>query len=115
MLKKSFKEIARVLKSNGIATIVYTHKSTSGWETLINSLLDSDLVVTASWPIDTEMKTRQIAKGNVALASSIYFICRKMERKEIGWFNEVKEEIKNHIYRKLENQWIYCSVDYFIF
>ncbi len=39
MLKKAFKEIARVLKPGGIATIVYTHKSTSGWETLINSLL----------------------------------------------------------------------------
>ncbi len=63
MLKKSFKEISRVLKPNGIATIVYTHKSTSGWETLINSLLESNLVVTASWPIDTEMKSRLLAKG----------------------------------------------------
>ncbi|MEM2619574.1 MAG: DUF1156 domain-containing protein, partial [Candidatus Hadarchaeales archaeon] len=33
-LKKSFQEIHRVLKPNGIATIVYTHKSTEGWETL---------------------------------------------------------------------------------
>ena len=30
MLKKAFKEIARVLKPQGIVTIVYTHKSTSG-------------------------------------------------------------------------------------
>jgi putative DNA methylase len=105
MLKKAFKEMARVLKPNGIATIVYTHKSTSGWETLINSLLESDLVPTASWPIDTEMKARLLAKGNAALASSIYFVCRKMERKETGWLNEVKEEIKNHITKKLESLW----------
>ncbi|MCW7077903.1 MAG: DUF1156 domain-containing protein [Canidatus Methanoxibalbensis ujae] len=116
MLKKSFKEISRVLKPNGITTIVYTHKSTSGWETLINSLLESDLVVTASWPIDTEMKSRLLAKGNAALASSIYFVCRKMERKEVGWLNEVKEEIKNHIYRKLESLWEegISGADYFI-
>lgn len=38
MLRKSFQEIYRVLKPEGIATIVYTHKSTSGWETLINVL-----------------------------------------------------------------------------
>jgi adenine-specific DNA methylase len=56
MLKKALQEIYRVLKPNGIAVIVYTHKSTSGWETMINSLLDSGLVPTASWPIDTEMK-----------------------------------------------------------
>lgn len=116
MLKKAFKEISRVLKPNGIATIVYTHKSTSGWETLINSLLESDLVVTASWPIDTEMKTRLRAKESAALASSIYFVCRKIERKEIGWLNEVKEEIKNHIHRKLESLWEegVSGADYFV-
>jgi adenine-specific DNA methylase len=104
-LKKSFQEIYRVLKPDGIATIVYTHKSTSGWETLINSLLDSGLVVNASWPIDTEMKARLRAKESAALASSIYFVARKMKREEIGWFNEVKEEIKKRIYQKLERLW----------
>ena len=116
MLKKSFQEIYRVLKPNGIATIVYTHKSTSGWETLINSLLESDLVVTASWPIDTEMKARLRAKESAALASSIYFVCRKMEREETGWYNEVKEKIKNYIHKKLERLWEegVSGADYFI-
>jgi adenine-specific DNA methylase len=104
-LKKSFQEISRVLKPNGIATIVYTHKSTSGWETLINSLLESGLVVTASWPIDTERKTRLRARESAALASSIYFVARKIERKENGWYNEVKEEIKKYLHEKLERLW----------
>jgi len=116
MLKKSFQEIHRVLKPNGIATIVYTHKSTSGWEVLINSLLDSGLVVTASWPIHTEMKARLRARESAALASSIYFVARKIERKETGWYNEVKEEIKKHIYEKLERLWQegISGADYFI-
>ena len=38
MLNKSFCEIYRVLKLNGIASIVYAHKSTEGWESLINSI-----------------------------------------------------------------------------
>lgn len=116
MLKKSFLEIARVLKPNGIATIVYTHKSTSGWETLINSLLESGLVVTASWPIDTEMKGRLRAKESAALASSIYFVCRKMKRLETGWLNDVKEEIKKHIHDKLDRLWEegISGADYFV-
>jgi len=116
MLKKSFLEIARILKPNGIATIVYTHKSTSGWETLINSLLESGLVVTASWPIDTEMKARLRAKESAALASSIYFVCRKMERLETGWLNDVKEEIKKHIHDKLDRLWEegISGADYFV-
>ncbi len=40
-LSKSFSEINRVLKADGIAVIVYAHKSTQGWETLINALLNS--------------------------------------------------------------------------
>ena len=104
-LKKSFQEINRVLKPNGIATIIYAHKSTAGWETLINSLLDSNLVVTASWPIHTEMKARLEARETASLASSIYFVARKTERKETGWYNEVKEEIKKHIHQKLERLW----------
>ena len=103
MLKKAFQEIYRVLKPNGIAVIVYAHKSTSGWETMINSLLDSGLVPTASWPIDTEMKARLIAKDSAALASSIYIVCRKMEREEVGWFSDVKKEIRERIFNN--NLW----------
>ncbi|GFP19858.1 hypothetical protein HKBW3S03_01362, partial [Candidatus Hakubella thermalkaliphila] len=95
-LKKSFQEIYRVLKPDGIATIVYTHKSTSGWETLINSLLDSGLVVKASWPIDTEMKARLRAKESAALASSIYFVVRKMKREETGWYNLKSAKFNNY-------------------
>ena len=104
-LKKSFQEIYRVLKPDGIATIVYAHKSTSGWETLINSLLDSGLVVKASWSIDTEMKTRLRAKESAALASSIYFVVRKMKREETGWLNEVKEELRRYLDKKLDKLW----------
>ena len=62
-LKQAFREIHRVLKPNGILVVVYTHKSTSGWETLINSLLEAGFVITASWPIDTEMKSRLRAQA----------------------------------------------------
>jgi len=105
MLSQSFREIHRILKPNGIAVIVYAHKTTSGWETLINSLLDSGLVITASWPINTEMKARLRAKESAALASSIYIVARKIERQPTGWFNEVKEELKKHLNKKLDRLW----------
>ncbi|MEW6380671.1 MAG: DUF1156 domain-containing protein [bacterium] len=105
MLKKSFQEIYRVLRPNGITTIVYAHKSTEGWETLINSLLDSGLIVTGAWPINTEMRTRLRAKESAALASSIYIVARKMTRQPTGFYNEVKEELKQHLNKKLDRLW----------
>jgi Adenine-specific DNA methylase containing a Zn-ribbon len=71
MLKKSFQEIHRVLKPDGIAVIVYAHKSTEGLETLINSLLDSGLIMTGAWPLHTEMQARLNAKETAAISSAI--------------------------------------------
>jgi adenine-specific DNA methylase len=116
MLKKSFQEIYRVLKPNKIVTIVYAHKSTSGWETLINSLLDSGLVVTGAWPINTEMVSKLNAQGTASLMSSIYIIARKMKRESTGFYNNIKEELKTYLYDKLERLWSegISGADFFI-
>jgi len=104
-LKKSFQEIYRVLKPNGISIIVYAHKSTEGWETLINSLLDSGLIITGAWPLNTEMESRLRARESAALASSIYIIARKIERQPTGFYNQVKLELNQYLAQKLEHLW----------
>ena len=105
MLKKSFSEIYRVLKPNGIAVIVYAHKSTSGWETLVNSLLDSGLVITAAWPIHTEMRARMRAQESAALSSSIYIVARKLNKTKIGIYKDVKEELQDFLTKKMDLLW----------
>ena len=104
-LSKAFREIHRVLKPNGIAVIVYAHKSTEGWETLINALLDSGLVITGAWPIDTEMKSRLRAMDSAALASSIYMVARKRKREAYGLYQDVKKELEDHLKQKLFTLW----------
>lgn len=105
MLQKSFQDVYRVLKPNGIATIVYAHKSIKGWESLINSLLDSGLIVSGAWPLRTEMQARLNANETASLASSIYIVARKMERQPTGFYNNVQEELKQHLSKKLERLW----------
>ena len=115
-LAKAFREIHRVLKPNGIALIVYAHKSTEGWETLINALLDSDLVVTGAWPIDTEQKVRWRSYNSAALASSIYMVARKMKRETFGLYQDVKRELKTYLEQKLFTlwEWGFSGADLFI-
>ena len=105
MLKRSFLEIHRVLKQDGISVIVYAHKSTDGWETLINSLLESGLVVTAAWPIHTERKARLRSKKSAALLSSIYMVCKKIQKEEVGFYYNVKRDLKKYLDRKLDQLW----------
>src|SRR3989339_188771 len=104
-LTHAFNECNRVLKIRGIFVVVFAHKSTSAWETLVSSLLNANFIVTASWPFNTEMKTRLRGKGSAALASSIFIVCRKRESEEEGYLNEVKIELKERISKKLDQFW----------
>jgi adenine-specific DNA methylase len=105
MLKKSFIEIYRILKSNGVATIVYAHKSTEGWETLINSLLESGLIINSAWPIRTEMVGKLNAQETASLMTSIYFKATKAIRNPTAFYSDVKEETKIFLGKKLDRLW----------
>ncbi len=105
MLRKALQEVYRVLKENGLAIIVYAHKTTTGWETLINALLDSGLVVTSSWPVNTEHEGRLMAQESAALASSIYIVARKMPRQSTGFYNDVRAELTQYLDTKLHRLW----------
>jgi putative DNA methylase len=104
-LAASFKEIHRVLKPGGIAVIVYAHKTTEGWETMLNGLVRAGLVVSASWPFHTEMKIRLRSMASAALASSIYMVCRKTEREPLGFWNELQPKIRARVQEKLGQFW----------
>jgi len=105
MLKRSFQEIRRVLKPEGLAIIVYAHKSPAGWETLINSLLASGLVISGAWPVHTEMQSRLRAHESATLASSIYIVARKIARQSTAFYNDVKAELQDHLNGKLDQLW----------
>ncbi len=105
MLTQAFREIHRVLKDDGIAVIVFAHKTTKAWETIIQALLNAGLYMTASWPIHTEMQARLRAQESAALASSIYMVCRKRVRDEIGEYPQVRAEIERNVRRKLSQFW----------
>ena len=48
----------------------------TGWETMLQGLLDAGFQITGTWPMRTEMKIRRIAQGANALATSIVLVCR---------------------------------------
>jgi adenine-specific DNA methylase len=104
-LTGAFGEIHRVLKPDGIAVIVFAHKTTEAWETVINALLEAGLYMTASWPIHTEMQARLMAQESAALASSIYMVCRKRTTSEVGEYPKVRREIEERVRQKLTQFW----------
>ena len=102
LMTKSLQEMYRVLKYDGVLTLVYTHKSTDGWETLIQAMLDAGFIVTAAWPIDTEGKSRMRANNSAALASSIYMVGRKWKKEPKAYYRDVKDELRSHVCGRLD-------------
>jgi putative DNA methylase len=106
LMQEAFAEIYRVLKPEGMAVVMFTHRSTKAWESLIQALLDAGLYPTASFPVHTEFEgsTHQTGKG--AIQSTILMACRRRpENAGVGWYARVREELEEVIRERLSKFW----------
>jgi putative DNA methylase len=71
-----FAECRRVLRPNGIMTLMFTHKATGAWDALTKGLMDAGFAITASWPINTEAESSLHIKDRAAANSTIFLVCR---------------------------------------
>jgi len=89
---------AKVVKEDGIASIVFAHKTTEGWEALLGGVVGAGWVITASWPIATEMQTRLNARDNASLSASVHLVCRpRPEDAPIGDWGDVLRELPQRV------------------
>lgn len=105
LMRQAFSEMSRVLKPSGKATIVFAHKSTDAWETLISGLISAGFQVESSWPLRTEAENRLRAKNSAALASSTFISCTKRSAGGIGYFQDVRREMVSAIQPQLAEFW----------
>ncbi len=76
-----FAECRRVLKPEGVMTVMFTHKATGAWDALGKALIDGGFSVTASWPINTEAEGSLHIKDKASANSTIFLVCRpRVER-----------------------------------
>jgi adenine-specific DNA methylase len=104
-MAESFRAAHDSLCDDGRMVIVFAHKDPAAWETLTTAMIDAGLVVTASWPIDTERQGG--LKGNrAALATSLWLVCRKRpENARAGHYGKVKREMEERITERLRYFW----------
>jgi putative DNA methylase len=78
-MARIFEECRRVLKPNGIMTLMFTHKATGAWDALTKGLMEAGFIITASWPINTEAEGSLHIKDKSAANSTIFLVCRPRE------------------------------------
>jgi adenine-specific DNA methylase len=105
-MAQAFAEMHRVLGDDGICGVMFAHKTTSAWETIIAGLLRSGLRVTGSWPFHTEMRTRLRGMDSAALASSVTLVCRKrLTTAGEGYWDDVRDELREVARERLDFFW----------
>ena len=94
LMSITFEEANRVTKVGGILVCIYTHKTATGWATLVEALRKSGFIVTEAWPIETETRGRLLSQNTAALASSIFIVARKRGSNETGdYVHDVRPEL----------------------
>ncbi|MDO9538226.1 MAG: DUF1156 domain-containing protein [Thermoplasmata archaeon] len=76
MVSKAMAEAKRITKDDGIGYVVYADKTTAGWATALNGLVDGGWTITGSWPIQSEMAHRMRAQRSAALKTSVHIVIR---------------------------------------
>ncbi|MEE9166551.1 MAG: DUF1156 domain-containing protein [Candidatus Neomarinimicrobiota bacterium] len=94
-----FLEARRVLRDDGVLTVMFTHKAQEAWEALFESIVSAGFTITATWPIKTESEhSLHQAKKNAA-QSTVILVARKREPGAgRAWFDEdFKQEIRERV------------------
>jgi putative DNA methylase len=96
-----FSECRRVIKPEGVMTVMFTHKASGAWDALATGLVKAGFVITASWPINTEAEGSLHIKEKSAAKSTIFLVCRPrevpVEDAEIVYWEEVEPRVREAV------------------
>ncbi len=98
VMGEAFAEGRRILREDGIGSVVFAHKTTEGWEALLAGVIRGGWTITGSWPITTEMGSRLRARDSAALATSVHLITRaRPEIAPVGDWADVLRELPRRV------------------
>lgn len=96
-MQEVFQEAFRVLKPDGVLTVMFTHKRVEAWDTLASALIHAGFEISASWPVHTESEhSLHIANKNAA-ESTILLVCRKRATSQGGWWDELLPLVRERV------------------
>ena len=115
-LQRAINEMARVVKPDGLVSLVFAHTDVQAWERLLRALRTAGLVVTTSWPMRSERESRPTAHVSAVLGSSVVLVCRRSTATGEGFYDDVVRELEARIADRLATfeEMQLVGADYFI-
>ena len=101
-----FAECRRVLKPDGIMTLMFTHKATGAWDALTTGLIEAGFAITASWPINTEAGGSLHIRNKAAANSTVFLACRLRPAEGLsdggGYWEDVEPLVAGAVRKRVE-------------
>ena len=101
-----FAECRRVLKPDGIMTLMFTHKATGAWDALTTGLIEAGFAITASWPINTEAAGSLHIRNKAAANSTVFLACRLRPAAGLseggGYWEDVEPLVAGAVRKRVE-------------
>lgn len=99
LISRAFAEMRRVVRDDGVVTIVFGHGDPEVWQRLLNAITGAGLVMTGSWPANTESGGQQ---GKANITTTLTMACRpaathRPDGRKAQVESEVKAEVASRI------------------
>jgi adenine-specific DNA methylase len=102
-MEEILSEVHTLLNSNGVMTLMFTHRDMDAWDTMTTALIDAGFTITATHPIKTEMSDRIAMQGSASADSSILLVGRKRGRSDTT-STTLWEEVQDEFYTVAEEE-----------
>ena len=102
-MRRIFSECRRILKDDGILTIMFTHKTTDAWDALTIGIIEAGFRIAATWPVKTESDSSLNIRDRAAARSTILLACRPKTGQTAGsssW-EQVEHEVERAVRERL--------------
>ena len=98
-----FSECRRIIKDDGIMTIMFTHKTTDAWDALTIGIIEAGFRITATWPVKTESDSSLNIRDRAAARSTILLACRPQTSQTAGGssWEQVEQEVAAAVRERL--------------
>lgn len=92
-----FREARRVLRGDGVLSVMFTHKRVEAWDTLGMGLLQAGFTIETSWPVNTEVEVSLHQANMNSASSTIMLVCRKRDDRGDDvrvYLDDIEQEIR---------------------
>ena len=98
-MAEAFAEGRRVLREDGIGSLVLAHETIEGSsDALLSGMIRGGWTITSSWPIATEAGPAAQACDSAALVTSLHLVCRpRSEDASTGDWADVRSELPRRL------------------